>query len=42
MKTKVYVELLPKSEKNIVSKVVLEKANHDEASGTLKYTRLTL
>ena len=42
MKTKVYVELLPKSEKNIVAEVVLEKANHDEASGTLKYTRLNL
>ena len=42
MKTKVYVELLPKSEKNIVAEVVLEKSNHDEASGTLKYTRLNL
>lgn len=42
MKTKVYLELLPQSEKKISAEVVLEKANYDEASGTLRTTRLDL
>ena len=42
MKTKVVLELLPKTKKNIIAEVVLEKTNHDEASGTLKNTILEL
>ena len=42
MKTKVYLELLPQSEKKISAEVVLEKSNYDEASGTLRTTRLDL
>ena len=42
MKTKVCLELLPQSEKKISAEVVLEKSNYDEASGTLRTTRLDL